>query len=326
MRAVILVCALVAVASCKPADDVWEAWKSKYGKVYESRVEESVRRANWEKRAAEVSLHNLEESLGMHSWTEEMNFLQDLSHDEYLAMLTPMKLSAHQIDAEHMHEESASTPATQDWTTQGRVTGVKDQGQCGSCWSFSATGGLEGAWSASNSLVSLSEQQLVSCDTNDFGCNGGWYYSAWEYLISYGGSVSEASYGYVSGNGGVPACQESSYPIVAKLSSYKCTAKGSESALQDAVGNIGPVSIAIDAAMPSFSSYKSGVYAPTSCPVNYLDHAVLAVGYNSLNGQDYWIVKNSWGTSWGQQGYIWMARNDNNLCGIANGPPCYPTL
>jgi C1A family cysteine protease len=317
----------VAVAACVPSQQAWDAWKAKYEKVYENRVEEQVRRGIWNKNFERVAQHNLEESVGMHTYTQEMNFFADIDHDEYVStyLMEPLDTTKTGLYAPEEHEMLPGTPATQDWTTQGRVTPVKNQEQCGSCWAFSATGGLEGAWSISHSLISLSEQQLVSCDNTCSGCNGGWYTTAWQYLISYGGSISEANYPYTSGNGNSGTCQENGKPIAATVKSYTSTQKGSESSLENAVGNIGPVSVAIDASQPSFNSYSSGIYSSSGCSSTSLDHAVLVVGYNQNSQGQYWIVKNSWGTNWGQAGYVWMAKNDNDMCGILNGPPAYPT-
>merc|ERR1711963_1100015 len=149
-------------------------------------------------------------------------------------------------------------PSSMDWRQYGVVTGVKDQGQCGSCWSFSATGALEGAWArAGNSLISLSEQQLVDCSRpyGNAGCNGGWMDSAFEYIRDNGGIEAEAAYPYTARDGHCKAVGNN----VATLSSYVDVRSGSESALQDAVANVGPVAVAIDASHFSFQLYSGGV-------------------------------------------------------------------
>merc|ERR550534_3141442 len=222
--------------------------------------------------------------------------------------------------------------ATVDWRSTNNplgkvaVTGVKNQGGCGSCWSFSSSGAVEGAWAVGgNSLVSLSEQELVSCDKRDSACNGGLMDYAFEY-VKENGLTSEDNYPYVSGNGVVPSCNPSKVAQkVATISSYVDVQTSSEDALENAL-NIGPVSIAIEADQYSFQSYTSGVMTGT-CG-DSLDHGVLAVGYghDKASNLDYWIVKNSWGSSWGSDGYIYLARHissSSGQCGILL-QPSYP--
>ena len=176
--------------------------------------------------------------------------------------------------------------------------------------------------------VSLSEQQLVDCVNGGANtCNrGGLMDQAFEYVINAPGIESDADYPYMSGGGqsGFP-CKFDASKVAAKISGYQDVQSGSEDALAAAVAGHPTVSVAINAGEPSFQFYSGGVYAPSSCPAN-LDHGVLAVGYgsDSSSGKDYWIVKNSWGPNWGLSGYIWMARNAGNLCGIATAAS-YPT-
>lgn len=224
--------------------------------------------------------------------------------------------------------DASSLPASVDWTTKGAVTPVKNQGNCGSCWSFSATGSLEGAYYLKyGTLLSFSEQQLVSCDVagSDAGCNGGWMDDAFEFVETNGGLTTEDQYPYTSGTTGKSGtCKTSGYTNVAEVvpSSYTDVTAGSLTALQSAVAQQ-PVSIAIQANQPAFQSYKSGVL--TGRCGNNLDHGVLVVGYGTLNGVDYWKVKNSWGTSWGEDGYILIERSSKDLCGVLDAPS-YPNL
>lgn len=224
----------------------------------------------------------------------------------------------------------SALPASVDWTTKGAVTGVKDQGNCGSCWSFSATGALEGAYQIKyGSLISFSEQNLVSCDTIDSACNGGLMDNAFSWTKSNGGLCTEAGYPYTSGSTGqkgtcTTTCTKNT-AVAPK--SYTDVAKNSDSALMTALV-MQPVSIAIQANQPAFQLYKSGVLTGT-CGTN-LDHGVLAVGYGTwTDGTDYYKVKNSWGTSWGMGGYILIQRGNPQRCGecgILCGPPSYPNL
>ncbi|RYH05201.1 hypothetical protein EON65_45370 [archaeon] len=221
----------------------------------------------------------------------------------------------------------STLPDSVDWTAKGAVTGVKDQGQCGSCWSFSATGSMEGAYFLRyGTLPSFSEQQLVSCDTGgaDAGCNGGWMDDAFTFAKNNGGLTTENQYPYNSGGtGNSGTCKTSGYTNLENSapSGYIDVAPGNVTALMSAVAQQ-PVSIAIQANQLAFQSYKSGVLTG-KCGQN-LDHGVLVVGYGTLNGVDYWKVKNSWGTSWGEGGYILIQRSADDLCGVLDAAS-YPT-
>merc|ERR1712100_646675 len=199
----------------------------------------------------------------------------------------------------HVHDGSEFA-ASVDWVTKGAVTPVKDQGNCGGCWSFAATGGLEGAWElASGSLTSLSEQQFLDCDTTDSGCNGGLEYQGWTFFKNKNeGICTEASYPYKAKNG---QCQYSSCSLAIPaggISGVTHVGK-SASALQSAL-NQQPVSVGIQADQSAFQFYSGGILTGT-CGTQ-LDHSVLAVGYDTSS--QYWLVKNSWGSSWGDNGYI----------------------
>lgn len=221
----------------------------------------------------------------------------------------------------------SALPAEVDWVTAGAVTPVKNQGQCGSCWTFSTTGALEGAYFTKwGTLQSFSEQELVSCDTTDNQCNGGWMDSAFEWVQKNGGLAYEADYPYVSGDGvTIPACnKDATYqdPKVIPTSWVDVPAK-SVSSLMAAVAQQ-PVSIAIQANQAAFQSYAGGVL--TGRCGTRLDHGVLLVGYGtSADGVDYWKIKNSWGAGWGMDGYILIERSTADLCGVLDAAS-YPVL
>jgi len=223
----------------------------------------------------------------------------------------------------HVYSGS-SLPSSVDWTTEGAVTGVKNQGQCGSCWSFSATGALEGAYEiATGTLVSISEQQLVDCSTKNSGCSGGLMDYAFEYMES-NDMCTEASYSYTGSAGSCEATSCSTGIKAGTVTGYYDVEADSEEALMEAVSQQ-PVSVAIEADQSAFQLYSSGVLTAT-CGTN-LDHGVLVVGYGELDGTKYWKVKNSWGSSWGLDGYVLIERGAGSAgeCGIL-GQPSYPQL
>jgi KDEL-tailed cysteine endopeptidase len=206
-------------------------------------------------------------------------------------------------------------PESVDWVKGGAVTPVKNQGQCGSCWSFSTTGALEGAYYTTyGSLPSFSEQQLVDCDTRknggkDMGCNGGLMDNAFAWIEKNGGLCSEGDYPYTSGDTKTAGTCESTCDIVSNsvVTSFNDVHSSNDVDMMTALSKQ-PVSIAIEADQKDFQLYSSGVFTG-SCGTN-LDHGVLAVGYGSLDGQDFYKVKNSWGTTWGDGGYILLGRGD----------------
>lgn len=247
----------------------------------------------------------------------------DLSPQEFRSMYLPKTYVASELTANAKETFVPKTnlkdlPDAFDWRQHGLVTPVKDQGACGSCWAFSAVQNVEGQWAkAGKGLTPLAPQQVVDCDTKlgDMGCNGGWPSHAYEYMISTGGLEAEASYPY---EGVDDTCRFDSAKVVAKISSYVNVTQD-VNAIQQALYEIGPLSVALDANVLQY--YIGGIVEPITCGTQ-LDHAVLLVGWETSRDllvfkQPVWIVKNSWGPSWGEAGYFRIVRTGGvGSCGI----------
>jgi len=291
----------------------WNSWKLTHMKGYKDMAEEKVRFAIWKDNLEyieEYNANNKHMQLGM-------NHFGDLTNTEFRSMMNGYRQRNTTGGSTFMAPAHLKVPTSVDWRTEGYVTPVKDQGQCGSCWAFSTTGSLEGQhFKKTGTLVSLSEQNLVDCSGSygNNGCNGGLMDYAFQYIKANNGIDTEASYPYKAEN---QRCSFHPSDVGATDTGYVDVARGDENALVAAIAANGPISVAIDASHRSFQLYKSGVYYEPECSSTRLDHGVLAVGYGSEGGQDYWIVKNSWNTVWGMQGYIKMRRNHYNNCGVA---------
>jgi len=251
-----------------------------------------------------------------------LNNLADLLPEEYRRMNGFLRLYGDSLAkgnrTSFLTPLNADIPYHVDWRDHGYVTPIKNQGMCGSCWAFSTTGSLEGQhMRKSGTLVSLSEQNLVDCSAayGNHGCNGGLMDQAFQYIKENGGIDTEKSYPY---KGDDERCQFKKQSVGADDTGFVDVDEGSEEKLKLAVATVGPVSVAIDAGHPSFQLYKEGVYYEPACSPEQLDHGVLVVGYGTDNGKDYWIIKNSWGEKWGEKGYMRMARNRENHCGVAS--------
>merc|ERR1712002_89429 len=320
--------ALIAVCftACLAVDDAaWEAYKTKFGKTY-SAEEDGVRYARWKDTVTEVHLHNTQYA-DTAGYTQGVNQFADMSPQEFKDTMLTLKVPKDRKKGKKFVPSNDPVPNAKDWRQEGYVTDVKNQGQCGSCYSFAATGSLEGQWfKKTGRLPSLSEQQIVDCSGKygNQGCGGGWYGAAWDYIKDCGGSEGENAYPYRAYRGW---CKFKRSKVVAQDTGTVDIEKGSEEELQAALAQVGPVAVAIDASHSSFQRYSEGVYYEPWCKngESDLDHAVLAVGYGNEDGQDYWLVKNSWGDYWGDEGYIKMIRNEDNNCGIATAA-AYPSM
>ncbi|KAF7637568.1 hypothetical protein Mgra_00003086 [Meloidogyne graminicola] len=305
----------------------WQAYKAKHGKSYPNQDEDNERMLAYLSAKQYINKHQKAYSEGKVSFQLGENHIADLPFNEY------RKLNGFRRHfGDPLKHKNASTfmsplnlcdvPESVDWRDKGLVTDVKNQGMCGSCWAFSATGALEGQHSRKlGSLVSLSEQNLIDCTKGEpygnMGCNGGLMDKAFQYIRDNKGLDTEMSYPYKAKTGKKCLFKRSS--VGASDTGFVDLPSGDEEKLKIAVATQGPVSVAIDAGHRSFQLYTHGVYDEDACSSENLDHGVLVVGYGTddIHG-DYWIVKNSWGTHWGEEGYIRMSRNKDNQCGIAS--------
>ncbi|KAK4259625.1 hypothetical protein QN277_005937 [Acacia crassicarpa] len=303
---------------------LFQMWKKENEREYQTLEEEAARFQIFKSNLKYVREKNAKRKSPNDSRLG-LNKFSDMSYEEF------SKIYLHEIekpivegnDSKMILNDAScpNAPSSWDWRTKGAVTYVKDQGRCGGCWAFSATGAIEGITQIDSKwLPDLSEQQLISCVTSSKGCKGGWYGFAFEYVIGNGGITSSANYPYTADDS---ACNSAwAQNIITTIDGYNYwyrTPK-SESSLRCFVYNQ-PVSVSLYASA-EFKSYTGGIFKGDDClgiDSCKHNHAVLIVGYGSSDdGQDYWIVKNSWGADWGEQGYILIKRNTGSTPGVCN--------
>lgn len=319
MKSILLLAVLVVVALALPTEEELKAqfaeFTHTYNKVYTA-DQFDLRFNNFKASVARAAAKQAASPSAQFGITK----FSDMSVEEFRStvLMTSVPAKTKEASVSGVSVASPSVPATWDWREHNAVTPVKDQGQCGSCWAFSATEAIESAWilkgKATTSTVNLSPQQIVDCDTIDGvqGCNGGLTESAYDYIVKAGGQEPLADYPYTAVNG---KCKFNAQYVDAKISTYTSISK-EESALPTNLASIGPLSICLDAA--HWQDYKSGVLTNTECCPGLrcqLDHCVQLVGYNTNASTPYWIVRNSWNTNWGVAGYIWLELG-KNTCGI----------
>lgn len=338
---------LVVGATCKPRaessilekhSESFQKFKSDNIRQYKDAEEEEYRFQIYARNAERINEHNAQNSA---DYELGPNQFMDKTEDEMSAEAFGFRLPENYVEVqkngwlpykyfERVMEKNESIPNELDWRkVKGRVSKVKNQGQCGSCWAFATTGMLEGQETTHkadgysdgvSTLTALSEQDLVDCSKQNSGCQGGLMNLALQDIAKLGGIESENDYPYKASPG---KCRfEQSKSVFNDKDAYIMTSKDEEK-LKELVAKYGPVSVAIHAGMFKFQFYKHGVFYDKHCPnkEKTLNHAVLIVGYgHDKKGGDYWIVKNSWGSVYGEQGYIRMARNKGNMCGIATMP------
>ncbi|XP_077489821.1 cathepsin L-like peptidase [Amblyomma americanum] len=299
----------------------WEAFKAKHGRNYLEGPEDEFRFKIFAENKRYIEEHNEKFHRGQKSYRLTMNHFGDMHHNERMEshkcgvytevdgraaeFLVPANLNIKKL------------PRSVDWRKKGYVTPVKQQGGCTSCWAFSATGSLEGQhFRKTGELVSLSEQNLVDCVHENYNaCYLGNAWTAFRYIWDNAGVDTEESYPYV---GRKQPCKFKRANVGANVTGYVMLKRRSEKDLKAAVATVGPVSVFINSNFTPIWLYKDGIIDDPECTSDDLDHFVLVVGYGVKHGKKYWLIKNSWGPNWGKKGYAMIARDKNNMCGIAS--------
>jgi len=304
-------------------DDLYgqfQTWAYRYGKTYTTNGEALLRFQNFKNSLARVNTNNAYTKSRGSGATFGLNKFSDLSPDEFAerVLMKPFTPVSAEIKEKNILTPRIGGPTTFDWRDHGAVTAVKDQGQCGSCWAFSVTENVESVWILSKGLTNttlppLAPQQIVDCDTSDAGCDGGNPPTAYDYIISAGGLDGEKDYPYTAQDG---TCSFKASAVVAKISNFKYATSGDEDTMKDNLVSWAPLSICVDARY--WQDYAGGIMAEWQCDwVVELDHCVQAVGYDLTAGTPFWIVRNSWGTDWGEAGYIRL-QYGSNTCGLTD--------
>ncbi|XP_015783352.1 cathepsin L1 [Tetranychus urticae] len=312
--------ALAAAASLS-LDSQWESFKTKYGKSYESNVEETYRRSVFAQKMELIKAHNERANNGEFTYRKGINKFSDLTTEEFKAKYLGFKATARRI-APFIYKvnKTVKAPTLVDWRTKGIVSEVKEQQECGACWAFSAIAAIEAANAQkTGKLVVLSEQNVLDCSWKygDQGCGGGYMDDAFLYVKDNNGVDTEKSYPYISGDGqDYHTCRYNESNKGASIASFVDIPEGDEEALLSAVSEH-VVAVAID--VGPLHDYEAGILNTNECSSDPKDlsHAVAVVGYGSENGIPFWIVRNSWGQDFGESGYFRLYRG-SNMCGIAN--------
>jgi len=301
-----------------PLYESFTQWASTHRRSYSSLDETAFRFQNYKNSIDRISANNAYVKVRGSGATFGLNKFSDLSPEEFsqTILMTPFTPVASEVKRQNILTPRISAPATFDWRPKGAVTAVKDQAQCGSCWAFSVTENVESVWILAKGLTNetlppLAPQQIVDCDPSDMGCDGGNPPTAYDYIVSAGGLDDEKDYPYTAQDG---TCAFKPASVVAKITGYKYATDGDEDTMASNLVSWAPLSICVDARY--WQDYTSGVMTEWQCDwVVQLDHCVQAVGFDTTASTPFWIVRNSWGTDWGESGYIRL-QYGTNTCGL----------
>ncbi|XP_055514800.1 procathepsin L-like [Leucoraja erinacea] len=316
-------------------DEEWDVWKQSYGKIYSNTEEDQARRGVWLENLWHIQAHNVLYSQGNSSYKMAMNQFGDLTSLEFNQLYTDKKIyefsnltieGLFDVGLEESDEvgELGAFPRKIDWRQDRLVRKVKHQGRCSSCYAFSAIGALEGQLAKKkHQYMELSEQNIIDCsdEFKNYGCRGGLPYRAFKYMRDYG-IQSSTSYPYRGKRN--DKCLFNSSQSVIKIKGFKRFKNNKDKQLARMVARVGPISVLIHSSHSSWRFYKSGVYDNSNCKQKLINHSVLLIGYVDRRSKSYWIIKNSWGTSWGENGYMRIIKG-KNMCGI-NYCAAYPEI
>jgi len=292
---------------------LFDSWKFQHNKIYSSLEEESLRFENFKASIDRVVARNAATTGATFGLTK----FADMSVEEFKSSLLGSIPPLSNPDVGVLPTQPIKVPQTWDWRTENMVTPVKNQEQCGSCWAFSCVENIESMWCKAKGLdcttfTPLSVQEIVDCDTTDNGCSGGWPYNAYQFVITEGGLETDANYPYTAQNGN---CNFQSNLVAVTISSWKyATTNSDETTLQSNLVSWGPLSVCVDA--EPWQDYTGGIMMAADCGSS-IDHCVQLVGYDMTQSTPFWIVRNSWGTDWGENGYIRL-QYGQDTCAVAD--------
>ncbi|XP_054156575.1 uncharacterized protein LOC128954977 [Oppia nitens] len=327
MKLLILAAILVVAVTAIPLTNneierEWQSFKDQFRSnkaLYVNEAEETYRRSVFKANYQQIVKHNEEADNGQHTYWLGVNQFSDLTDKEFeQMMLSPMTpLDRSNIKIQEIKSDNVLA-STLDYRTKGMVARVKNQGQCGSCWAFAAVAATEGQYAKKyDRIQELSEQNLVDCTKGTSCTTGGNYAMAYQQVINEGGLETEEDYPYTSGSGTSGSCKFTKSKSAVTIENAYGTQPHDADQLQQALSDIGPLAVVMNASGPNFRGYSRGVYSNSGCLSGdtQINHGVTVVGYGTEDGMDYWLVKNSWATSWGDQGYFKIQRGVNR-CGI----------
>jgi len=300
-------------------ENLFELYCQTFNRSY-SGEEHSQRLNNFIINMQRIHFQNAKPNSWTAGWTSRTDWSSAEFHRSQGTVVPPPSHPVRQVPRpvhSWTQDSLSALPESVDWRANGWVDDVKDQGQCGSCWAFSAVGAMEGQHAnVTGNLVSLSEQNLVDCVSTCYGCGGGWMSYAMEYVLTNHGVDTETGYPY---KGVDEQCAFNTTDVGATIYAVVNVTAGDGAGLLHSLATIGPISVAI-CATDDLMNYVAGIYTSTECDISDLNHGVTLVAYgvaNDAHTTPFYVIKNSWGTSWGEDGYVYWNRTDPNMCGIA---------